>query len=259
MKKTLVFITVFLVLISIVFLTTKPAIAESRYYSAGAFLRDAFDELDEKTTEEIIPQENITNQEVEYNPDNNDPFLPQPEGDVISESMDETIINVDLSNVAAKYKENFITWTEVEYARNTAFLHDESYQTSDKAIVDHIIRGMILVEMAEERGVAATNEEIESMLENTRLAYEIPEGKEMIDEYCQGLGVSFEGYLEILRSQAYETISMQKMRDQIAKDVCDELKVNYSKNNLPEYVKNRVESYLNSVIDEYIDDIEYYF
>ena len=177
-------------------------------------------------------------------------------GEALHKALDETENGAE--NIAAKYKDKTVSWTEVEYARNTASLCGESDESTDKAIVDRLIRGKILVEMAEERGVAATEEEIEAMIENTRLAYELPEGKTMIDEYCRGLEMSFAEYLELLRSQAYESISMQKMRDRLAQDICEEYQVEYSKDRLPEKVQKELERVLNSLIEEHRDDIEYF-
>lgn len=177
-------------------------------------------------------------------------------GEALHKALDETENGAE--NIAAKYKDKTVSWTEVEYARNTASLRGESDESTDKAIVDRLIRGKILVEMAEERGVAATEEEIEAMIENTRLAYELPEGKTMIDEYCRGLEMSFAEYLELLRSQAYESISMQKMRDRLAQDICEEYQVEYSKDRLPEKVQKELERVLNSLIEEHRDDIEYF-
>lgn len=177
-------------------------------------------------------------------------------GEALHKALDETENGAE--NIAAKYKDKTVSWTEVEYARNTASLRGESDESTDKAIVDRLIRGKILVEMAEERGVAATEEEIEAMIENTRLAYELPEGKTMIDEYCRGLEMSFAEYLELLRSQAYESISMQKMRDRLAQDICEEYQVEYSKDRLPEKVQKELERVLNSLTEEHRDDIEYF-
>lgn len=177
-------------------------------------------------------------------------------GAALRDAMDQA--EAEKENIAARYKDKTVSWTEVDYAKETAFLHDESYQTTDKEIVDHLLRGMILVEMAEERGLAATEDEIEDLLDNTRRAYEIPEGKEMIDAYCQGLKLSFEEYLELLRSQAYETISMQKMRDQMAKELCEKYDIEYEKDRLPEKVETELEAVLDALVDEHSSDIEYF-
>jgi len=65
--------------------------------------------------------------------------------------------------------------------------------------------------------------------------------------------------LEILSSKAYETISMQKMRDQIAKELCAQSGVEYAKNDLPEEIAAAVDVWLNSLVPSHQNEITYYF
>ena len=205
--------------------------ASGPFYSAGAYLRQAMD-----------------NEDGEKEPATPDDAMDEPNG---AESAAP-------ENIAATYKDQVITWNEVEYMRNIAFMFDSSYTTTDKDIVDRLIRGKILSELAEERGVAATQEEMDELIENTRKAYAIPDGKAMLDEYCEGLGVDFEGYLEILSAQAYDTITMQKMRNRIAMDICEERGIEYS-NPLPQDVQDEMNSRLDSLVDQYRQYVKYYF
>lgn len=162
-------------------------------------------------------------------------------------------------DIAATYKEQAITWAEVQYARDTAPMHSGDYPTDDRSIVDRLIRGKILVELAEERGAAATDDEIQELIENQKIAYSIPDGKAIIDEYCAGLGIDFDGYLDILSAQAYDTISMQKMRNLITQDICARYGVEYSTGNLPQYVNEAVADYLDSLVSRYRKYVKYYF
>lgn len=198
---------------------SAPAAENGDLYKAGSYLRDAMDNESTGDAEPTAPEENI----------------------------------------AATYKDEVITWNEVEYMRNVAFMFDSSYTTTDKDIVDRLIRGKILTELAEERGVAATEAEMEELIENTRRSYEIPDGKAILDEYCQGLGVDFEGYLDILSAQAYDTISMQKMRNRIAMDICEERGIDYSNNPMPQEVEDELNARLDSLVDQYREYVVYYF
>lgn len=52
---------------------------------------------------------------------------------------------------------------------------------------------------------------------------------------------------------------MQKMRDQIAKELCAQSGVEYAKNDLPEEIAAAVDVWLNSLVPSHQNEITYYF
>lgn len=121
--------------------------------------------------------------------------------------------------VLATYRGQPITADVVAYTVSMNELYgDDTTEISAstdkvKHAIDGIVESMILLEEAERQGLEATDEEIEATIENAKLAYEIPEGKQMLDEYCAAMEISFEEYLEILAEQSPRVIARQKLRD----------------------------------------------
>ena len=62
-----------------------------------------------------------------------------------------------------------------------------------------------------------------------------------------------------MSAQAYDTISMQKMRNRIAMDICEERGIDYSNNPMPQEVEDELNARLDSLVDQYREYVVYYF
>ena len=115
-----------------------------------------------------------------------------------------------------------------------------------------------MLDEAEKRGLLATNEEIAEMVENTRHAYEMPDGKKQMDEYFEAAGLTADEYFAQIEQQAPNVIARQKLRDQIAEEYCKEHGMEYTKVNTPQEVLDAVDNYIASLLEEGREDIVYY-
>lgn len=163
--------------------------------------------------------------------------------------------------VAATYHEHIITVETVEYQKEMNLLRSAeaaaSYQT-DRDVIDRIVESIILTEEAERLGLSATEEEIDEMVEDAREAYALPDGKELLDAYCEGAGITIEDYYDLLREQAPDVIARQKLKNEIGKQYCQEHQLEYNHGNPPEGMLEAEEAYINRLLEEHKDEIEYF-
>ena len=163
--------------------------------------------------------------------------------------------------IAAIYNGQEILMSVVQYQRNMNIMRDgeaaQGYE-SDFDIVNRIVESMILVEEAERQGLAATEDEIEEMVDMARRSYEIPEGKEMLDAYCEGAGISIEEYFELIREQAPRTIARQKLKDAFGKEYCEKHGLEFTKVNPPEEMVEAENDYISDLFEKHKNEIEYF-
>lgn len=165
------------------------------------------------------------------------------------------------AKVAAVYRGEEILMSVVQYEKDMLFMRDTSGQAarqSDRDIVDRIVESMIMLDEAEKRGLLATEEEIAEMVENTKLAYEMPDGKKQMDEYFEAAGLTADEYFEQIEQQAPNVIARQKLRDAIAEEYCKEHGMEYTKVNTPQEVLDAVDDYIAALLEEGRKDIVYY-
>ena len=163
--------------------------------------------------------------------------------------------------VVAKYNGTDITSTDVNYQRNANVMRSESDAAKNKTdldIINNIIKNLILLEEAEQRGLSATESEIEELMQNAKLGYSMPEGKKIIDDFCKGAGISYEEYLEIYRNQLPRTIARQKLIDVVGKQFCEANGLVFTKVNPPKEMVAAQELYIQELFEKNKDKIEYY-
>lgn len=165
------------------------------------------------------------------------------------------------SGIVATYKGKNVTRAEIEYQRATDVLRAEDAKVggrTDAEIAEGIIRGMILLEEAQAQGLSATEEEIEAMVSSAREAYALPEGKEQLDAYFDGAGITAEEYFEMIRAQAPEIIARQKLKDAVGKKYCEENGLEFTKIDPPEELQKAQEDYIQQLFDAHADEIVYH-
>lgn len=172
--------------------------------------------------------------------------------------------NVDTKGVLAAYGGQEITEKNVNYTvkMNALYYPEEiagmSLSEQRKKAIEDIAESMILLEEAENRGLTATEKEIEATIKSTIKAYEIPEGKKMIDEYCTAIGITFEEYLEIIAEQTPRIMARQKLREELGKAYCIEHGLEYTSVNPPEEMVKAVDQSVKEIFEAKRVEIEYY-
>lgn len=160
---------------------------------------------------------------------------------------DKEAMDNDSDTVVATYNGYEITQAMIDSERKTYAINGEVRQNdslSDRKAVENIIRNIMIVEKAEELGLAATNDEIEEMVSAVKESYDIPEGKEIIDAYCAGAEISVETYFGIVEERAPRIIARQKLRDYVGQQYCIEHGIEFTKVNPPAEVLAAEQDYI---------------
>lgn len=178
-------------------------------------------------------------------------------GEYYAEVIDK-VNSGNAGKVLARYEDLEITEAEVEYQhRVTAMLYEPIYET-DLETVNRIIRGQMITDEANRLGLTATQEEINTAMEASRSALDIPEGKEMIEDYCEGAGLTIEEYFDILEAQVPGTITRNKLKNQYAQEYCEENGLEYQQGVYNAVVDAAVEARLNELFEKNKHKIKYY-
>lgn len=156
---------------------------------------------------------------------------------------------------AARYRDREITWTQVDRTRAVLSLLGEKASLSDRQIVDRILQGYILWDEAKALGVTVSESEVAQAV--TQLP--LPDGSSSTEDYLRKLGGSVQGYLDVLREQARSLLTMDRLREALARDYCSELGVEFDVDHLPEEVSRAVGERIDALIESHSDEIEYYF
>lgn len=177
-----------------------------------------------------------------------------------SQNKESAGINSNV-RIVAKYNGTAITADTVEYQKNMNILRDNEstdQNDTDLEIINNIIKSMILLEEAERRGLTATEAEVEALLQNARDAYATPEGKEILDSFCDGAGITIDEYFTIYRDQLPKTIARQKLRDEIGRQYCQEHGLEFTKVNPPAEMVAAQEAFIENLFEQNKDKIEYF-
>lgn len=118
-------------------------------------------------------------------------------------------------DIVATYKENSITQGQIdsrETANDMADSPDVQAMT-DREITDSIITGFMLLEEAEDRGLAATAAEIEDTIVLLKGQYdEYPETKTSIDDFCRSAVITIDQYWLQVEDTMYGSISRSNLK-----------------------------------------------
>lgn len=169
--------------------------------------------------------------------------------------------DADPPSVYAKYGDIIITADAVEYNRQLHSLLSNAAAEKHKTdfdIINRIIIDQILFEEAERRGLLATEEEINAMVNGAINAYSLPQGKEMIDPFLEGAGITFDEYIAMLREQAPRTIARQKLKDAVGREYCEAHGLEFTKMNPPAEMVAAQEAFIQKLFEENTHKIEYY-
>ena len=163
--------------------------------------------------------------------------------------------------IVATFNEHEIYRSAVDYMRqmNVARSAQEAKKYgSDRDIIDRLVENILILEEAEKRGLAATDEEIEQMVNSAKMTYEMPSGKEYLDRYCEGAGITIDEYYDILREQAPRTIARQKLKNEIGRAFCEENGLEYTNQNPPAGMLEAEEQFIQELFKANRGKIKYY-
>lgn len=175
----------------------------------------------------------------------------------------EATKTISKATVAA-YKGFTVTQADIDYQKNINSLNENPYvdkNETDLEIVNRLISAKILLEVAESKGLSATEEEVNEMLTFLKESYnQYPEAAKTVNEYCQGAGITLEEYWEGLEEQAPRTITRQKVKDDFTQEYCKLNGLNVDSLSMDELAKidSAYEEYRNSLLESHKEDVVYY-
>lgn len=130
-------------------------------------------------------------------------------------------------------------------------------KTADEIFME-ILHNMVLYDEAVRLGYTATQSEIDAMVENSKQSYATPEGKAMMDQYCEQANLTIDEYFTSLEAQAPRTIARQKLLDAVGKQYCDEHGLTFTKVNPPAEMIQAREAYVEELFAQAEGDITYH-
>lgn len=152
--------------------------------------------------------------------------------------------------VLAEWADHEILQSYVENYKTTLGASGVTEFPSDYEITVELVENTILLDEAERLGLTATEEEIESMIQSSEEAYELPAGKEFLDSYCAAVGITVEEYFTLLREQLPKTIARQKLKDHIGRTYCEENGLEFTKMNPPQAMLDAVDQYIAELVEQ---------
>ena len=129
---------------------------------------------------------------------------------------------------------------------------------SDREIIDQMIEKKILEEEAARQGLSATQAEIDEMVQSVKDSYELPDGKKILDDYCQGAGITLEEYFDLVREQAPSILARRKLETALGQEYCQEHGLEYTKVNPPKEMTEAVDQAIEELVQAHADEIQYY-
>lgn len=183
-------------------------------------------------------------------------------GEAYKDAKSSDQAELQATDVIAEYGSHKITKGTIDYYRNMQSLGYGGDSTNsivdDRTIANQLILNIILEEEARRLGLAATDDEVEEMFKAVLLSYEIPDGKAFIDDYCKGAGITVQEYFKLVLEQLPETITRQKLKDEIGRNYCKENEIEFTKVNQPREMKDYVNQQLDDLFESRKAQIVYH-
>lgn len=162
----------------------------------------------------------------------------------------------------AEYQGEIVYQSDVEYHKKfngvTVAATGQDLPTSDEEVLRKILENIVLLHEAERLGLAATQAEIDEMVENARYAYTLPDGKEVLDQFCAGAGITIDEYFAYLEEQAPRSIARQKLLNAVGEEFCEQNGLTFTKVNPPKELVEAKEDYVDDLFEQAQDEIIYY-
>lgn len=159
--------------------------------------------------------------------------------------------------VVAEYKGQPILASQLAQWRESYRLTG-AQPPSDQELLHQLVENLVLEEEATRRGLAATQDEIDDMVQSVKDSYELPDGKEILDNYCKNAGITLEQYFDQVREVAPSILARRKLETALGEEYCREHGLEYTTVNPPKELTEAVEQAIEELIEAQAGEIQYY-
>ncbi len=159
--------------------------------------------------------------------------------------------------VVAEYKGQPILASQLAQWRESYRLTG-AQPPSDPELLRQLVENLVLEEEAKRRGLAATQDEIDDMVQSVKDSYELPDGKEILDSYCKNAGITLEQYFDQVREVAPSILARRKLETALGEEYCQEHGLEYTTVNPPQELTEAVEQAMEKLVQAQADEIQYY-
>lgn len=159
--------------------------------------------------------------------------------------------------VVAEYKGQPILASQLAQWRESYRLTG-AQPPSDPELLRQLVENLVLEEEAKRRGLAATQDEIDDMVQSVKDSYELPEGKEILDNYCKNAGITLEQYFDQVREVAPSILARRKLETALGQEYCQEHGLEYTTVNPPKELTEAVEQAMEELVQAHADEIQYF-
>lgn len=159
--------------------------------------------------------------------------------------------------VVAEYKGQPILASQLAQWRESYRLTG-AQPPSDPELLRQLVENLVLEEEAKRRGLAATQDEIDVMVQSVKDSYELPDGKEILDNYCKNAGITLEQYFDQVREVAPSILARRKLETALGEEYCREHGLEYTTVNPPKELTEAVDQAVDKLIQAQADEIHYY-
>ena len=159
--------------------------------------------------------------------------------------------------VVAEYKGQPILASQLAQWRESYRLTG-AQPPSAQELLCQLVDNLVLEEEAKRRGLAATQDEIDDMVQSVKDSYELPDGKEILDNYCKNAGITLEQYFDQVREVAPSILARRKLETTLGEEYCREHGLEYTTVNPPKELTEAVDQAVDKLIQAQADEIHYY-
>lgn len=159
--------------------------------------------------------------------------------------------------VVAEYKGQPILASQLAQWRESYRLTG-AQPPSDQELLRQLVENLVLEEEAKRRGLAATQDEIDDMVQSVKDSYELPDGKEILDNYCKNAGITLEQYFDQVREVAPSILARRKLETALGEEYCQEHGLDYTTVNPPKELTEAVDQAIEELVQVHADEIQYY-
>ena len=159
--------------------------------------------------------------------------------------------------VVAEYKGQPILASQLAQWRESYRLTG-AQPPSDQELLRQLVENLVLEEEATRRGLTATQEEINDMVQSVKDSYELSEGKEILDNYCKNAGITLEQYFDQVREVAPSILARRKLETALGEEYCQEHGLDYTTVNPPKELTEAVDQAIEELVQVHADEIQYY-
>ena len=96
------------------------------------------------------------------------------------------------------------------------------------------------------------------MVQSVKDSYELPDGKEILDNYCKNAGITLEQYFDQVREVAPSILARRKLETALGEEYCQEHGLEYTMVNPSKELTEAVDQAIEELVQAQSDEIQYY-